>query len=248
VANLKGDSAKAEFINHFKEVQKLKTQIEQYTELSDEQQQSIEKALPIDNLRGFKGVYLEIAQDLKRKQDQDGEDIDDEIQQLDFEFVLFASALIDYDFIMGLIAKSTQGSNKEKMTRQELIDMISGQANLMEERDDIIDYINSLAVGEALDEKQIRTGYQTFKAEKSGNELNALAIKHGLEPQSLQAFVEVIMNRMIFDGEQLSDLMAPLELGWKERTKKELALMEDLVPHLHKLAQGLEISGLAAYE
>jgi type I restriction enzyme R subunit len=57
-----------------------------------------------------------------------------------------------------------------------------------------------------------------------------------------------IMNRMIFDGKQLSDLLAPLELGWKARTQKELVLMEELVPMLNKLAQGLEISGLAAYE
>jgi type I restriction enzyme R subunit len=27
------------------------------------------------------------------------------VDQLDFEFVLFASAVIDYDYIMGLIAK-----------------------------------------------------------------------------------------------------------------------------------------------
>ena len=56
------------------------------------------------------------------------------------------------------------------------------------------------------------------------------------------------MGRMIFDGEQLNDLLAPLELGWKERTTKELALMEDLMPLLTKLAQGREISGLEAYE
>ena len=249
VTNLKGDSTKAEFINHFKEVQKLKTQIEQYTELSEEQQQSVERILPIDNLHGFKGAYLEIAQDLKRKLDQSCEDTDDEVvQQLDFEFVLFASAFIDYDYIMGLIAKSTQGTGKEKMTRRELIDMISGQANLMEERDDIIDYINSFTLGEVLDEKQIHMGYQTFKAKKAANELNALAIKHGLEPQSLKVFISTIMDRMIFDGEQLSDLLAPLKLGWKDRTKKELALMEDLIPHLNKLAQGREISGLTAYE
>ena len=53
---------------------------------------------------------------------------------------------------------------------------------------------------------------------------------------------------MIFDGEALSDLLAPLELSWKARTQKELALMEDLTPLLHKLALGKEISGLAAYE
>lgn len=42
--------------------------------------------------------------------------------------------------------------------------------------------------------------------------------------------------------------MAPLELGWKARTQKELALMEELTPLLHKLARGREIAGLAAYE
>ena len=56
------------------------------------------------------------------------------------------------------------------------------------------------------------------------------------------------MARMIFDGEKLTDLLAPLELSWKERKAKELALMEDLIPQLKKLAQGHNISGLAAYE
>jgi type I restriction enzyme R subunit len=42
--------------------------------------------------------------------------------------------------------------------------------------------------------------------------------------------------------------MEPLELGWKQRSKAEAALMQDLVPELKKLAQGREISGLAAYE
>jgi type I restriction enzyme R subunit len=42
--------------------------------------------------------------------------------------------------------------------------------------------------------------------------------------------------------------MEPLELGWKQRSKSETALMEDLVPQLKKIAEGREISGLAAYE
>jgi type I restriction enzyme, R subunit len=45
---------------------------------------------------------------------------------------------------------------------------------------------------------------------------------------------------MIFDVEQLSGLMA--------RTKKDLALMEDLILLSHKLVHGREISGLGAYE
>jgi type I restriction enzyme R subunit len=37
-------------------------------------------------------------------------------------------------------------------------------------------------------------------------------------------------------------------LGWKERTKRELALMENLMPLLRKQAEGREISGLNAYD
>jgi type I restriction enzyme R subunit len=53
---------------------------------------------------------------------------------------------------------------------------------------------------------------------------------------------------MIFDGEKLTDLLEPLDLGWKQRSKAETALMKDLVPLLKKQAGEREISGLAAYE
>ena len=79
-------------------------------------------------------------------------------------------------------------------------------------------------------------------------ELAAIAQKHGLATAALQAFVDGILDRMIFDGEQLGDLMAPLDLGWKARTQAELALMEDLHPLLTRRAQGRDISGLRAYE
>jgi type I restriction enzyme R subunit len=247
VYNLKGDTARIEFINRFKEVQRLKTQLDQYTDLDAVQKEKIEAILPEDQLRAFRGSYLETAKQLKEIQRKEGGHAPPEVQQLDFEFVLFASALIDYDYIMGLIARSQGKPSKEKMTRQQIIDMLSSSANLMDERDDMVDYIRQLDFSKGLPEQQIRDGYQTFKTEKNIQALNQIAQKHGLEPAALQAFADGILHRMIFDGEQLSDLLAPLELGWKARTQKELSLMEDLVPFLNKLAQGREISGLSAY-
>ncbi len=246
VVNLKGDTAKAEFINHFKEVQKLKTQLEQYTDLDDQSKQTIEQQLPTDHLRSFKAAYLDIALELKRKQGKGDEN--DPMQQLEFDLVLFASSLIDYDYIMGLIAKSTQKTGKQKMTRAQLIELISSNANLMEEREEIIAYIGSLPTGEVLNEKEIRAGYQAFKAQKAATDLANIATRHGLQTAALQAFVDAILGRMIFDGEQLTDLLAPLQLNWKTRRTAELALMEELVPYLNKLAGGREISGLNAYE
>ena len=248
VANLKGDEARTGFIHSFKEVQRLKTQLEQYTDLTLEDSSNIEEVIPEDQLRAFRGAYLDTAQRLKAQQDK-GKDDSDPVQQLDFEFVLFSSAVIDYDYIMGLISRFTQDtSEKQQMTRKELIGLLSSTANFMDERNEMISYIDTLKAGEVLNEKAIRQGYDVFKTEKFTEQLVQTSQKHGLEPQALQTFVDSIMDRMIFDGEHLSDLLAPQDLGWKERTKKELALMDDLMPLLKKLALGLDISGLGAYE
>jgi type I restriction enzyme, R subunit len=249
VYNLKGDTARINFINRFKEVQRLRTQLDQYTDLTPEQKNEIEKIIPEEKLREFRSSYLETAKLLREKQDREGSDADPGVQQLDFEFVLFASAVIDYDYIMGLIARYTQGKpSKQTMTREQLISLLGSSANLMEERDEIAEYINSLEAGKSMTEQEIRDGYQLFKAEKFATAIGSVAVKHGLEIATLNAFVESIISRMIFDGERLIDLLAPLGLGWKARTQKELALMADLVPLLKKLAQGREISGLKAYE
>ena len=251
VANLKGDAAKAVFIERFKEVQRLKTQLDQYTDLTEENKAAIEQVLPEENLRGFKGQYLETAKKFKEQQGKTGEkqDSDDTVDQIDFEFVLFASAVIDYDYIMGLIARfSAKGPGKSKMTREELIGLISSDAKFMNERDDIAEYIGTLQAGEGLSETAIREGYTRFKAEKNAKELASTAAKYGLATAALQTFVEGILDRMIFDGEKLTDLLAPLGLSWKARKDTELALMADLHPLLTKRAGGRNISGLSAYE
>ena len=251
VSNLKGDAARCEFVNKFKEVQRLRTQLEQYTEIEEKDAEKIEELLPEDTLRAFRGAYIDVAQRLKAEQGKDTENRDSEVEQLDFEFVLFSSVLIDYDYIMALIAKYTQSQSepqKQKMSKEQLISMLSATSNFLDEREDIIEYIDSLQVGVALNEKQIKEGYQKFKERKNNQEINAIAEKHGIEIQSLQAFIQEIIDRMIFDGEKLSDLLAPLDLSWRERTQKELDLMDDLIPLLKKLADGREIVGLNAYE
>jgi type I restriction enzyme R subunit len=249
VSNLKGDDSRIAFVKRFKELQKLQTQLDQYTDLTDEQEETIQSIMPKDELNAFRGVYLETAQRLKAEQYKPGDQKREEIDQLDFEFVLFASATIDYDYIMKLIADfSMKKPGKATISRDELIGLIAADSKFLDERDDITEYVRGLKAGEGLDESAIRAGYQRFKEEKAARELSELATKHGLPAASLQAFVDTILTRKIFDGEQLTELLAPLNLGWKARTQKELALMTDLVPLLKKRAGGRDISGLKAYE
>ena len=249
VYNLKGDAARIDFVKNFKEVQRLKTQLDQYTDINEEQQAKIETILPKETLQEFRSSYIETAKQLREIQQKGGDDTPPEIQQLDFEFVLFASAVIDYDYIMSLIADSTQQKPaKQKMTKAQVISLLSSNTNLMDELEDLTEYINGLDWNSGQDVETLRKGYDTFKNDKYNKELAAIAHQHSLQTADLKNFVENIMSRMIFDGERLTDLLEPLELSWKERRIKELALMADLVPQLKKLAQGREISGLAAYE
>ncbi len=247
--NLRGDAARIAFVKNIKEVQRLKTQLDQYTDLVPEQKEQIEHILPKDTLQEYRSSYLEIAKQLRAVQQKEGENAPDEIQQLDFEFVLFASAVIDYDYIMSLIADSTQMKpSKQKMTKAQVISLLKSNANLMDEEEDLTEYINQVDWSKGQSADELKKNYETYKVEKYDKELAEIANKNGLQTADLKAFVEHIMSRMIFDGEKLTDLMEPLELGWKDRSKAETALMIDLVPQLKKLAQGREISGLAAYE
>jgi type I restriction enzyme R subunit len=248
VANLKGDETRIAFINAFKEVQRFRTQLDQYTDLDEETRLAVEQAMPEDTMRAFRGVYLDLAQDIKARRDK-STGPDDPLDQLDFEFALFDSALIDYDYIMKLIARfSEKGPKKLKMTREELVGLLRSNAKFLDEREEIIEYVNTLKEGEGLSEDEIRRGYERFKAEKYVRELTDIAESHDLSREALQGFVDEVLHRMVFNPVKLTELMQPLGLGWKARVKKEVELMKSLAPLLKKLAQGREISGLEVYE
>ncbi len=145
VYNLKGDAARIAFIKNFKEIQRLKTQLDQYTDIDESQQAEIEAILPKEKLQEFRSSYIETAKQLRTIQQKEGDLAAPEVQQLDFEFVLFASAIIDYDYIMNLIADSTQKkSAKQQMTKAQVISLLSSSSNLMDEQEDLTEYINGL--------------------------------------------------------------------------------------------------------
>lgn len=247
VANLKGDEARAGFVRAFKEVQRLATQLDQYTDLTDEQRAQIERALPTDERRGYKGAYLKTVERLREQDRAPGAGPADE--QLDFELVLFASATIDYDYIMKLIARYTgQDPKRMKLGRDELVGLIASDAKFLDERETISEYVATLEVGRAMDEREVREGYTAFKAGREAEELAQIAERHGLAPEALKAFVEETLGRRVFDANRLTELFAPLGLGWQERVRRELALMDDLEPVLKRRAGGREVSGLRVYE
>ena len=240
VANLRGDTARAGFVERFAEVQKLTNQLEQYTDLNPEQEAEREQLIPTSDLQGFRVQYLE-----KVRQLREGEPIGKPgpADNLDFNLVLFSSAKIDYDFIMALVGKGGKPS-QIKASREQAKRLLAADSKF-DDPEEISAYIDSLELRK-YDEKELRTGFERFKAERKLADLDRLSREHALPPEAVRSFVEEILQRRIFDGERLTDLFAPQELPWKERARREHALMTELKPLLVKWADGREIVGLRA--
>ena len=160
--------------------------------------EQIEQVLPKDDLRAFRGVYLETAQRLKEQQGKpgaDGEPTSAEVDQLDFEFVLFASAVIDYDYIMELIAKFSGRTRKKlKMSREQLIGLIQSDAKFLDEREDITEYVRSLKAGEGLDETPSATATSSSRPRRRPRRSPASPRRTAWRPSRLQAFVDSILQ------------------------------------------------------
>ncbi|GAB1400973.1 hypothetical protein MASR1M66_24300 [Aminivibrio sp.] len=93
----------------FKEVQRLKTQLDQYTDLTEEHEK-IEQVLLKEKLQAFKGVHLKPRCGPRRNREARRRRVEKRASSLISNSVLFASAVIDYDYIMALIAKYSSRS------------------------------------------------------------------------------------------------------------------------------------------
>jgi type I restriction enzyme R subunit len=249
VGKLHSDFDKAQFVEAFKEVQQLRTRLDQYTDLTPAQEQQLEALLPLGDLRGFRGQYLELANELRYKQGK-GRPDSDPVEQVDLELVLFASALIDYDYIMGLMAASTMATpQREQLDREQVIERLMASATLLDDAAALRAYFRDLPANRAYTVDELKAGFADFKQQEEAKELARIAATYGLKPTELTSFVARTLDRMILDGDELRELFG--DLGWKARTAQELALMrtlDGLGTFLKKKAQGRDISGLSAYE
>ena len=115
----------------------------------------------------FKSSYIETAKQLRAIQQKEGDEAPPEIQQLDFEFVLFASAVIDYDYIMSLTAENMgKEPSKQKMTKEQIKSLLKSNSNLMDEEEDMTDFIDSLDWSKGQTTGELKENYETFKIEK----------------------------------------------------------------------------------
>ena len=244
-----------DFIKSFKEVQRLALQLDQYVDLPEELQTEIGSAMAEDTLQQFRTAYIDLARRARQNNGDNtaaeprevyGNSCDDD--DIDFELSLFSSALIDYDYIMRLMAKYT-GTHFEqvKLTKQQLLDILASSVDLMDERDYLRTFIEEeLTPGSGISEEEIRQRYDEFKNRRFNKQIVDLAYEFDLDATALQCFVdETILLRRI-DEDVLRELLSNIS-GWKQRNAAKENLLNRLAPIFSLLTGGTTIEGLNAY-
>jgi len=235
------------FIEAFKDVQRLALKLGQYVDMPEELQAAIEEAMPEDTLQQFRTAYLDLAR-RTRSDEGHSKEYDDEDDDHDFELSLFSSALVDYDYIMKLLARYTDTHfEKVKITKEQLLEILSGSVDLMNERDYLKAFIEEeLEKGSGLSETEIRQRYQAYKDKRFNQKIAALAKEYGIDTAALETFVSETAKLRRIDEDTLRELLNHID-GWKQRKATKEGLLAHLAPLFELLSGGNTIEGLNAY-
>ena len=246
VVNIPQGESTSTFIDAFKDVQRLALKLDQYVDLSDALKEEMEDTLQEDTLQKFRTAYLDLA---RRAREAGGNRSSETPEgEADFELSLFSSALVDYDYIMKLIAKYTGTRwEKVKITKEQLLDILSGSADLMNERDYLKAFIEEeVSSGSGMSEEEIRERYRQFKDRRFNQKIASLAGKYSLAASDLEAFVSETVRLRRLDEAALGALLSGIG-GWKQRKAAKEGLLNELAPLFELLTAGNPIEGLNAY-
>lgn len=252
VPNLKGDAARADFVEIFKDVQRPILQLDQYIDIPPELQARIDAIMPPEKRLAFRTAYLELGRKLRQKQaaesPDDASEPTDVMQDIDFELVLFASAIIDYDYIISLIARMVNEAEPERreVTREEIVALLRSHSNLPEDREDILEFVGHPEAINGRTADEISDEFRRFREAKWHRLVHQMAHRHGVDQGRLSDFIESTLDVMRYDDSHLSDLFTDEGLGWRDRVTKKNALRADLVPLIRLRAAGQAIDNLPA--
>lgn len=252
VPNLKGDAARANFVEQFKPLQRILIQLDQYVDTPPELQARIDAIISPDERQAFRTAYLELARELRQKRAAESADGAAEpttvMQDIDLELVLFASAIIDYDYIISLIARMVNEKEPERreVTREEIVALLRSHSNLPEDREDILEFVRHPEAINGRTADEISDEFRRFREAKWHRLVHQMAQRHAVDQGLLSDFIESTLDVMRYDDSHLSDLFTDEGLGWRDRVTKKNALRADLIPLIRLRAAGQTIDNLPA--
>ena len=204
--------------------------------------------MPEDTLQQFRAAYLDLARKSRTTEPGSHTEFTPEDDEVDYELSLFSSALVDYDYIMRLLARYTDTHfERVKLTREQLLEILSGSVDLMNEREYLQAFINEeLQQGSGLNEMEIRRLYKEYKNRCVDQKIAHIAEQFGVEYATLESFVAETVKLRRMDEDNFHEMLSHID-NWKQRKAAKEGLLSSLQPLFTLMSGGYAIEGLSAY-
>ena len=192
---LADEDQELEFVQHFREVLRLKNILVSFADFKFD-----DTSLNEQTFENFKGKYLDIYDKVKQDHEKEKVSILDDV---DFELELVRRDEINVSYILRLIARMV-GANEEKQVelRQTILDTMSGDPLLRSKRDLIERFIES-NLPKIKESDQVEGEFEIFLNEEQVKAFRNLCEQEGLDKEKAQAILDRYMSTSRIPRDQI---------------------------------------------
>jgi len=214
VANIKSEEEKVRFVKLFRDLLKLKSSLETYTEFNFED-------IGIDEEEWFDyiSVYLDIYNEAK------SENEDTPINEIDFSIELIRSDLINYDYIIKLLGELKEDSlilsDDYEKKKENLLKQLHRDIKLRDKKELIEEFIENRL--QHTPRERIKDEFELFWDSKKEQKLKALVKEIDADEEKLKQLIkEYEFRGKISDDEIVKILNYKLKILGRNKKLKEI--------------------------
>ena len=214
VLKLKSEEEKIEFVKQFRELLKIKSSIETYTEFSFED-------VGVDEEEWFDyiSVYLDFYNEAK------SENEDAPIREIDFSIELIRSDLINYDYIIKLLGELKEDSlilsDEYEKKKENFLKQLHRDVKLRDKKELIEEFINKKL--HHTPKEKIKEEFEIFWDSKKEEKLKELAKKINADEEKLKNLIkEYEFSGKILNDDIVKSLKQKLPILGRSKKLKEI--------------------------
>ncbi len=226
VDNLESETEKAEFVKIFRNLLRIKSGLETFAEFNFN-----DLSITEQEFYDYQSKYLDIYEDRKRSENN-AESI---LDQIDFEIELTVRDIINFDYIILLIAglKDIDSDEIKKKKTDEILKIFDRDIQLRKKKDLIRQFIEE-NLPKINGKHEVEAKFNQFWNDEKNKKLQNLAIKENIPIEKLEGLInEYLFNQRLPRSQQIIDSMntAPKYLERKtiiERIKTAIQSIVDV--------------------
>lgn len=200
VDGLQGEEEKAAFVKTFRDLLRIKSSLETFADFSFK-----DLGITEQEFYDYQSKYLDIYEDRKNN-DSGTESI---LDQIDFEIELTVRDVIDFDYIIQLIAglKNVTSDVVRKKKTEEILRLFDRDAQLRKKKDLIKKFIeeNLPRIGKSDD---VEKAFSEFWASERSESLRSVALAENIPVEKFEHLIgEYLYTQKLPNGQEIVDLL-----------------------------------------